>query len=169
MTKKLNKIEEKMLYNYERKFGKEKADQWRQKLLDATEEEVEIEETVETSEIEDLKQKIDSLGGEGEYVKIPDGVNAENFIQIWDTLCEIVTDIFYQKVDRGLIVLIKREGNMIQIQYDGGIVANPEMTDAEEKIYREIYDMMLKRYGNDLKKVKAKTEEAFKKIQESEE
>jgi hypothetical protein len=168
MTKKLSQKESEMLFNYEKKFGKEKADQWRQKLLDATEEIVEVEETEINSELEDLKQKIDSLGGEGEYVKIPDGVNAENFIQIWDTLCEIVTDIFYQKVDRGLVVLIKREGNMIQIQYDGGIVAYPEMTDAEEKLYREIYDMMLERYGNDFEKVKAKAEEAFKKMQESE-
>lgn len=167
--KELTQKEEEMLFNYERRFGKEKADQWRQKLLDATEEEVEVEETKIIAELTYLNQKIDSLGGEGDYVKIPNGVNAENFIQIWDTLCKIAIDVMYQKVDSGLIVLIKREGNMIQIKYDGGIVSSPEMTDAEEKLYREIYDIMLEKYGNDLKKVKAKSEEAFKKIQEDEE
>jgi len=83
--KKLTQKENEMLFDYERKFGKQKADQWRQKLLDATEEETEVSETEKNPQTMEFQNQT--------YVLLPSGIDARDFIKMVNSIWNMIVEV----------------------------------------------------------------------------
>jgi hypothetical protein len=124
--KELTQKENEMLFDYERKYGKEKADQWRQKLLDATPEEVEIKEIEETLQIPDFRK----MKSWNKILKTPD---AKAYLPFFVKIIEMCNDVNDLPDWHGTtFMLIRTPKNIVLIKKDT-IAVNP---DSEETILK---------------------------------
>jgi len=126
MTKKLSKREEEILFDYEKKFGKEKADAWRTKLLDATPEKVETREIEETLQIPDFRK----MKSWNKILKTPD---AKAYLPFFVKIIEMCNEVDNLADFHGYtFMLIRTHKNIVLIKKDE-IVVNPE---SEENILK---------------------------------
>jgi hypothetical protein len=122
--KKLTQKEEEMLFDYERKFGKQKADQWRQKLLDAAKEEVEIQ--IQETTIPDITK----MRSWSKILKTPD---AKAYLKLFVKFIQMTNEVRDLPEWHGhTFMLIRTPKNIVLIKKDE-IVVNPE---SEENILK---------------------------------
>lgn len=125
MTKKLSQKELEMLYDYEMKFGKEKADAWRQKLFDATPEKVQIQiqESVKIPDITKMRS----------WNKILKTSSAKAYLKLFIKIVEMLNEIRDMENWHGYTyILIKTPKGLVFIKQQE-IAVNPE---SEENILK---------------------------------
>jgi len=122
MTKHLTQKENEMLFDYEKKFGKDKADIWKQKLLDATPEEVQIKEIEETLQIPDFRK----MKSWNKILKTQDAKAYLPFFVKIIQMCNEVNDL--ADFHGYTFMLIRTHKNIVLIKKDE-IVVNPDSTE----------------------------------------